>query len=412
MWLHFDCFSGISGDMTLGALIDLGVPIEYLAEQLQLLNLDGFSVSARRQMIGVLDAVHFDVQLAPQPSSPSHSHPHSHGHLGGYEHQEGLHRTYSEIKELIEASLLTPAVKEKALNIFARLAEAEGAVHGVPPEEVHFHEVGALDSIVDIVGTAIALDYLKITRLTSSPLPLSRGFFISQHGRLPLPAPATLELLRGVPITDSQLDKELVTPTGAAIVATLADDFLSFPSFTLQAVGYGSGTRTLPDRPNVLRALLGQETTSTTNPLLQIEVNLDDLSPEILAFAMEKLLLAGAKDVWLTPIQMKKGRPAQKLALLCEKKLLPQIEKILLQETSTFGFRYFPVERRILEREYRKISTEYGPISIKIGMKKGEILTIAPEFEECKRIANEQNIPLKKVYEAALRSWKNSEKEK
>ena len=307
---------------------------------------------------------------------------------------------------MIAESRLPEGVKKRALAIFARLAEAEAEVHGMAPADVAFHEVGAVDSIVDIVGVAIGLEALGITRLTCSPLPLGRGFVTCQHGRIPIPAPATLELLRGLPIESSDLKFELVTPTGAAIVAALVDDFCTLPSFRLQRVGYGAGTRRLPDRPNMLRVLLGEvEKKTDGEPLLQVEVNLDDLSPEILAYAMEKLLAEGARDVWVTPVQMKKGRSGHCLGLLCTRPQLAFVQEILFRETSTLGFRYFPVSRHVMTRQTTEIETSFGLISIKTGDYNGETVLFAPEFEDCRAAAEKYGVPLKEVYTAALSSY-------
>ncbi|HAA53137.1 MAG TPA: TIGR00299 family protein, partial [Myxococcales bacterium] len=254
--------------------------------------------------------------------------------------------------------------------------------------------------------------YLGIEKVTSSPLPLSRGFVMCAHGRIPLPAPATLEVLRGVPVYSSGLQKEMVTPTGAAIIAALAESFVDVPAFALERVGYGAGTRVLQDRPNLLRLLLGEDHAQSKNEgtLLQVELNLDDLSPEITAFAVEQLFEAGAKDVWLTPIHMKKGRAAQLLGLLCERKQLGHIEAILFAQTSTLGFRYFPVERRILERDIRKVDTDFGEVSMKIGFQGDTIHTVAPEFEDCRTLAKEHDVPIKQVYAQALHAWNTQQK--
>lgn len=307
---------------------------------------------------------------------------------------------------MIEGSTLSEGTKRRALEVFSRLAEAEGAVHGIPPQDVHFHEVGAVDSIVDIVGVAIGLEYLGVHKVTSAPLPLSRGFVHCQHGRLPLPAPATLELMRGLPVVSSGLSCELVTPTGAAIIAALAESFCDLPRFSLEAVGYGAGTRVLSDRPNLLRLMLGRAEQPEPS-LLQVEVNLDDLSPEVLAYTVEQLFEAGARDVWVASIQMKKGRTGHLLGLLCERATLARMELILFRETSTLGFRYFPISRSTLQREAHVVETDFGAISVKVGRKGEEVTTAAPEYEDCRRAARAHQVPVKAVYAAALAAWQD-----
>lgn len=501
MWLHFDCFSGVSGDMTLGALLDIGVSLDVLRDGLALLDLSGYEIHAERRMVGVLDAVKLRVLLHPShPSKPlepthththvhehgpqhkhthphdhhhdhqhahphehthdhEHTHEHGHGHdrqhthdHGHHDHQhtheyghghdrqyahphghhqhtheyghdhqhvheyghhhegsieDGSHRSYADIRSMIERSGLPRGVKERAQAIFLRLAQAEAAVHGMSVEKVSFHEVGAVDSIVDIVGVAIGLEALGIEKVTCSPLPMSRGFVRCQHGRLPLPAPATLEILRGVPVYDSGLSVELVTPTGAAIVAAMAEEFVSFPSFTLQSVGYGAGERQLSDRPNLLRLVLGRSLSEhrEEGDLLQVEVNLDDMSPEQLAYVCERLWDAGARDVWQGAIQMKKGRAAHQLSLLCSASKLGVVEDLLFRESSTLGFRFFPVQRRVLERSFAEVQTPWGLVSIKLGRRGDEVVQFAPEYASCRQLAEQHGIPLKEVYAAALGAW-------
>lgn len=311
---------------------------------------------------------------------------------------------------MIEGSTLDAKTKERALAVFWKLAQAEGAVHAMPPEDVTFHEVGAVDSIVDIVGCAIGLGYLGVTKVISSPLSLGRGFVRCQHGRMPVPAPATLECLQGVPVAGTSLPFELVTPTGAAIIAALADEFSPIPAFVIDRVGYGAGSRTLPDRPNLVRLLLGQPSAGAhTQPkgadCLQLETNIDDQSPELLAYITSQLLDAGALDVWTAAITMKKGRLAHKLSLLCLPEQREQMEALLFRESSTLGVRHFPVSRTMLQREQQEVETAYGPITIKVGRDQQAWRTMSPEFEVCRRIAQTQDVPLKEVYAAAISAW-------
>ncbi|MCB9639258.1 MAG: nickel pincer cofactor biosynthesis protein LarC [Myxococcales bacterium] len=478
MWLHFDCFSGISGDMTLGALLDLGVSLDELRDELAKLNLSGYRLSSERRMVGVMDAVKLHVLLDEQDAPTSkhshahthehnhthehhhehahehhhehthehshehthehthshghehhhehnqeehthehghthedghaHEHTHAHGHSHAHGHEHGEHRTYASIREMIAQSGLSERAKAWAQSIFLCLARAEAAVHGMSLDHVAFHEVGAVDSIVDIVGTAIGLDLLGVERVTCSPLPLSRGFVKCQHGNIPLPAPATLEILRGVPVYDSGLQKELVTPTGAAIVAALAEEFVGIPNFSLLAVGYGAGERILPDRPNLLRVMLGRPMSShrEQGDLLQIEANLDDMSPEQLAYVCERLWEVGVRDVWQGAIQMKKGRAAHQLSLLCSASMLGAVEDVLFRESSTLGFRFFPVARRVLEREFVEVETAWGPVTMKLGRRGDEIVQFAPEFDSCQRLSREKGVPLKQVYASALATWR------
>jgi pyridinium-3,5-bisthiocarboxylic acid mononucleotide nickel chelatase len=382
MILHLDGFSGISGDMALGALIDLGVPLSYLKQQLALLSLGGYRLCQKSKVVQGITAVDFSVELDPHALEQ---------------------RTYRDIREVIEGSELAERVQERALTIFERLAQAEGKIHGVAPDEVHFHEVGAVDSIVDIVGVALGLEFLGVDEVISAPLPVGRGFVQCQHGRLPLPAPATLELLRGVPLYGVDLDVELITPTGAALVAVLVERFLSFPEMTVEAVGYGAGDRQLPDRPNLLRLVLGRHSTGRDEPsLIQIEANIDDLSPEVMAYVLERLLECGVRDAWLSPIQMKKGRAATLLGVLCQRDALGRVGELLFEETSTFGFRYFPVERQILQREWQDVETRYGTVPVKIGRQGEKIYSLAPEYEACRHLARQEGRPLKEIYAAAL----------
>lgn len=431
-WLYIDCFSGISGDMTLGALLDLGVPLEYMQQELAKLPVQGYTLSLERRMIGALDAVKAIVKLDTPEHTDSHahshehhhhhhSHEHSHSHEHNHDHNHDpdspvehahVHRKHRDIRTLIAESDLNQATKQMALSIFARLAEAEAAVHNMPVADVTFHEVGAIDSIVDIVGTAIGFDYLNIERVICTRVPLGRGFVHCQHGMIPVPVPATMELLAGIPIEGTDIPYELVTPTGAAILAALVNQWGPLPTMTLQRVGYGAGTRVLPNRPNLLRVLLGTpQPNANLKECLQLEANLDDMTPELIAHTAEQLMQAGALDVWTTSITMKKGRQAHQLSILCPTPHLTTIKDILFQESSTLGFRYFPVQRHTLHREQQHIDTEFGPVLIKIGRKEhdAEWLNMSPEYEDCRRIANEQQIPLKRVYAAAIAAWQQRE---
>jgi uncharacterized protein (TIGR00299 family) protein len=336
--LFFDAFAGISGDMTVGALLALGVDLERVRTELGAVPVQGYGLRSSTRTVNGIRACKFDVDVDDHAPSPAHSH---------------THRHYAEIRNMLTASGLTPRVKETALAIFARLAEAEGRVHGVSPDDVTFHEVGAVDSIVDIVGTAIGLAALAVDAVYVSSLPLGSGTVTSQHGVIPVPAPATVEVLRGFAVRIGDGAGELVTPTGAAIVAALAEPGAVLPPMCIEAVGYGAGTRTLADRPNLLRLLLGRRAAAASaDELIEIAANIDDSSPEIYDHVMEQLFGAGARDVWLASAQMKKNRPATVLHVLAEPGGRDALAAIVLRETSAIGLRFHAVQRIVLPREH------------------------------------------------------------
>ena len=379
---YFDTFSGISGDMTVGAFLHLGVSLDVLRAELAKLPLTGYQLSQTERKLSGIRATKFDVAV----SEP----------LG--------ERSFRAIARMLRENDLLPQVKETALRIFTVLAEAEGRVHGIAAEAVHFHEVGAVDSIVDIVGTAFGLHALGIEKVYASALPMGKGLVPSRHGVLPIPAPATVELLKGLQVRLEDGGAEMVTPTGAAIVAAVAQQG-SVPSLQLTAVGYGAGERTLPDRPNLLRVLLGNAgETPREEQLLVLETNIDDLNPELYEHVMERLFAAGARDVFLAPIQMKKNRPGVLLWVLGEITDRDKLSAILFAETSTLGIRSYPVARIALRRESREVVTPYGNVRVKLAHSPDGRVNVAPEYEDCKRVAREKEVPLKLVYEAAVRS--------
>lgn len=390
--LYFDCQAGISGDMTVGALLDLGVPLEYLRFELAKLALPAasFTLSTLRTERQHLAALKFDVTV----------------------HDLHTHRHYAAIDALIADSALADPVKEKARRVFRRLAEAEARVHGVPLEEVHFHEVGALDSIVDIVGTAICLDYLGVEAIHASALPLGGGFVNSAHGRLPVPAPATAELLRGMPLHNDCGPGERVTPTGAAILAALCDGFGKRPEMLLDRIGCGAGSKDFEDCPNVLRAFLGR-VGAVDRPADQVvvaEANIDDSSAEVLGYAMERLLEGGALDVFFTPIQMKKNRPGVMLSFLCRPEQFEALSRIVLTETSAIGLRYHRADRVVLERRIVELPTDLGVVRFKqVFDADGSLLRAAPEYEDCRRIAIERGMPCREVMERVRRMGVNEQ---
>lgn len=377
--LYLDCYAGISGDMCVGALIDLGVPLEHVRSELLKLALpgDSYTLSAGRTERHHLPALKFDVAV----------------------HDHHTHRHFAAIDLMIATSGLPEPVKERARRIFRRLAGAEAKVHGVEIAEVHFHEVGGVDSIVDIVATAICLEYLGVEQVYAAPLPLGSGFVKSAHGLLPVPAPATAELLHGLQVHDRCGPGERVTPTGAAIVAALATASNHRPPMTLMRIGSGAGARDFDDCPNILRAFLGHapQQAETSDEVIVAETNIDDAAPELLGYVMERLLEAGALDVFFTPIQMKKNRPATQLSFLCHPARLDVLARLLLVETPAIGLRYYPAGRIKLERRIEELQTSFGPLRFKLVFDQGQFLRGTPEYDDCRRIALEQGIPCQEV---------------
>ncbi len=407
--LYLDTFSGISGDMFIGALIDLGVPLDKLDEELRKLGLDEYHVHAARKQKSSIEGVKFDVHTHDHGHQP---HSHGHGHDHNHQHEEHDHehgRTFRDIRDLIQKSKLSAWVKEKAVAVFSRIARAEGKIHGQPPDEVHFHEVGAIDSIVDIVGACVGLELLGKPRVLSSHVTEGTGFVRCAHGRFPIPAPATVAILaeRAVPISQCDEPNELVTPTGAAILAEFAEEFGPMRNFVPNKVGYGLGERDNKTRPNVLRAVLGTSTASpNTNDwemdeIAVLETNLDDINSEILGHVVEHSLKAGALDVFHTAIQMKKNRPGVLLTVLCPASDADRLTELLLRETTALGVRRTMAERRKLRREIVVVETTFGPVSIKIGRLNGRIIQASPEFESCRSVAEATGVTLKQVYAAA-----------
>jgi uncharacterized protein (TIGR00299 family) protein len=404
--------------MNLAALVELGVPKDLLVTELGKLGLQGYSLHFTPDSRKGIQGTRVDVELAHEND---HDQIRTHGHERGDarersgEHVHG-HRFYSDIVSLVEASALSPAVKKRALAILAVIGKAESKVHNRPLDEVHFHEVGAVDSIVDIVGAAICLEYLNPDRVLSSTVELGGGFVETQHGLLPVPAPATAEILTGVPVRSGIVPFETTTPTGAAILSACVDRFTDDKRFTIVRTGYGVGHRDT-EIPNLLRVFLGEETPSpsaqeTSQPAWTavtdrvLECNLDDMSPEVTGYLFDKLLACGASDVYCTPILMKKNRPAVKLSVLCPTEAEGRIADVLLRETTTFGLRRFVVEKTALKREERTVATSLGEVRMKCAFLDGRPVKSKPEFEDCRRIAEERKMPLREVYETILREAK------
>lgn len=393
--LYFDAFSGISGDMAVSALLALGVDLAQLQRDLGGLPVGGYRLRSSDREVNGIRARRFEVEVIP---TPGHAAQHMGAGVIGHEH-----RAFRDIRAMLEASSLRLAVKEKALAIFTRLAEAEGRVHGLSADDVTFHELGAVDSIVDVVATAIGLVELGVERVYVSVLPLGSGTIESQHGIIPIPAPATVELLKGFPVRFGDGTGEMVTPTGAAIVAALATPDEILPTMHVEAVGYGAGARPLNDRPNLLRALLGQAANvCASDEMVVLETNIDDSSPEIYDFVMDRLFAAGARDVWLTPVQMKKNRPGTLLRVLAEPTSRDALAGIILRETSAIGVRFSTVQRLLLPREQLTAETEFGPVLVKRSRAPDGSVNLAPEYDACKRLAHQRAVPLKVVYQAAV----------
>lgn len=449
---YLDCIGGISGDMALGALLDAGVDAELLVEGLRTLDLPDWDLEVSRTWKCGIAATHVEVLVhgeaagaapllrlppndAPLPEaaghvhthehahpSPSHGHSHSHGEPGRGEadpphvhepqhptlegptpHAHTGTRTFAEVAALIRESGLPERVKQDAERVYRRLAEAEAAVHGSTLDTVHFHEVGAVDSIVDVVGSVYALHLLGVERVVCSPLPTGHGFVRCAHGMMPVPPPATMELLRGCPLRRVDIEGELVTPTGAALASTLAAEFGDLPPFTVREVGYGGGRKDFPF-PNLLRVVIGEPAEAAAEPLqvVLIEANIDDQSPQLFEPVMESLFAAGALDVWLTPIQMKKNRPALTLSVLCDPAKREALTRVLFQETTTFGVRYSDWSRDCLPREWLEVETPYGVIRVKVARQDGELRTATPEYEDCRQRSAAAGVPVKKVQAAAM----------
>ncbi|MGC8668045.1 MAG: nickel pincer cofactor biosynthesis protein LarC [Chthonomonadales bacterium] len=385
--LYLDCFAGIAGDMLLGAMLACGVEEERLRQELARLNVRGWKLrveNVQRNGIGAVD-VSVDVEDAP----------HHHRHL-------------ADIEEIITSSSLPQRVQERAVAVFRRLAEAEAKIHGTTPQKIHFHEVGALDAIVDITGACIGLELLGVEQVVASPLPMGRGFVECAHGILPLPAPAVLELLRGVPAYGVDVEAELVTPTGAALVTTLAQSYGPLPVMAIEATGYGAGKRQLKDRPNLLRAILGTvdaHFASSAPEVAVLETNLDDVSPQFYEVVTRRLFDAGALDVYLTPVQMKKERPGVLLTVLADPQRAEALADVIFRETTTMGVRFHMGKRLCLEREWQTVQTEYGAIRVKIGRWKGAPTVASPEYEDVKAAASASGAPVYKVYQAAQAAY-------
>jgi uncharacterized protein (TIGR00299 family) protein len=389
MLAYFDCFCGISGDMTLGALLDLGTPLEWLQKELSRLPIKGVQLTAKRIIRNGMTANRVTVDVEdPGPS-----------------------RDFSKIKALIENSPFSETVKSRSLDIFGKLARAEAHIHGCAVEEVHFHELGAVDAIVDIVGTALCLEKLGIKKVVASQIPLGSGFVECRHGKLPVPAPATLEILKNVPIYGADIAHELVTPTGAAIIASVAESFGPLPPMHIEKSGYGAGQRELKDRPNLLRIIKGTPADSQrdikdhlrTDEIIILETCIDDMNPEFFGFIMERLFADGALDVYWIPVHMKKNRPGTMVQVLCDAACKERLIERLLSETTSLGVRYYKAGRRLLFREPYTVHTSLGEIEVKRVKDPGGGIRLIPEYEVCRKIALQRKLPLRVVYDTIVK---------
>ena len=416
--LYFDCFSGISGDMTLGALLDAGLPLDALKQAFGSLALPGVHVHADRVLRAGVSATKFTVHTHehshdhhhhehPSHEHPSHEHPApSTRHLAPSTQHAHAHRSLPDIFELIDRSALSPAGRDRAKAMFQRLAEAEAAIHQMPVEQVHLHEVGALDSILDIVGTVFALDWVGADRVVCSPLNVGGGMVHSAHGLFPVPAPATVKLLGDAPVYAGAVQKELVTPTGALIATTYASAFGPIPAMSVEQVGYGAGERDNPQTPNVLRVLIGRAAEeSTAQRVTVVECEIDDMNPQLFGVAMERLYAAGALEVFYTPVQMKKNRPGTLLTVVVAPDKRAAIADVVFRETTTIGLRHHEVDRECLAREIVTVSTALGPIRFKVSSRNGHVVTATPEFEDCARLAAASNLAVREVQAVAIAAY-------
>jgi len=380
---YFDCPSGAAGDMIMAALVDAGAPLDALRSELRKLPLEGWELVAREVRKGAFRATKVDVEIDP------HAHPH--------------HRALGDVLALLERSGLGAAVREKAARVFTRLADAEARAHGTTRDRVRFHDVGAVDAIVDVTGACVGLELLGVQAVHVSALPLGGGVVDGPHGKVPVPAPGTAELLRGFPVVDTGVKAELVTPTGAAILTTLALSAGRMPAMTVAAVGYGAGTRDLPGIPNVLRCFVGETVDAAPGDetILQVETTIDDMSPQLYEPLIERLFEAGALDVFLQPVVMKRGRPGVVVTTLCAPDRIDDLSRVLFEETSTIGVRWSERRRTRLQRESVTLTTAYGAIPFKVSRLGGRVITVTPEFADVARIAREKSLPVREVLDQA-----------
>lgn len=380
---YLDCFSGISGDMFLACLLDAGLSFDQLSERLHTLSLDGYQLKTERQSRGNIFGTQFTVKLS---------------------HEEHVPRNLSAIREIIKKADLGPTIKLKSIEIFELIAAVEAKIHNLPPEEVHFHEVGAVDSIIDIVGAVIGVDILGVKTIYASHIPVGSGFVQTAHGSIPVPAPATIELLKGIPVFDPGIRHEMVTPTGAALLKVLCSSFGPMPPMVVKEVGYGVGKRNIPERPNLLRVLIGEDKRDpTVETVVVLETNLDDINPEWMGFLMERLLASGALDVVFFPVQMKKSRPGVQVQVIGRPDQREALMEILFKESTTLGVRFGYTQRQVLERAQAEIDSPWGKIKVKKIIGRDGSAHLQPEYQSCREIALQHNIALKEIYYWVMR---------
>jgi hypothetical protein len=399
---YFDCFAGAGGDMIVASLLDAGCDFEALRAMLARLGLEGYDLSVEQVRRGGLAGTRFNVR--PQP-------PHGDGAAGHHvrDDHEHPHRRLADILEMIDRAGLPTRAADRARRVFERLAAAEAKVHRISTEEVHFHEVGAVDSIIDIVGAAVALELLGIDRVLCSPIPLGSGTVACEHGLMPVPAPATAELMRGLPVRDVRIEGEATTPTAAAFFAALSEGFGPLPPMDVRAIGYGAGTREGTAMPNLLRVFVGEMADEgSADSVVELSANVDDCSGEVLGAAMEALLSAGALDAWANPIVMKKSRPAWQISVLARPADADEMERILFAQTTTFGVRRGAWSRRKLHRSHQAVETPYGPVRVKVGRLAGRVVTASPEFEDCRRAAEAHHLAVREVIRAAEAAFRET----
>ncbi len=385
--LYFDCFAGASGNMILGGLVSLGVNKHELIKQIKLLNISDFEIEFSTVNKSGISAIHANIKV-----------PH-----------ENAHRHLHHIEKIINESKLSDKIKQNTINIFTNLAKAEAKIHGINIQKVHFHEVGAMDAIIDVVGACIGFEMLEIENFACSKVHVGSGFAKMAHGKFPIPPPAVAELLQGIPIYSTEIEGELCTPTGAAIIATLSTSYGEIPNLITEKIGYGAGTRNYEDFPNVIRLMLGNSVDSRLKTqdsrLILLETNLDDTTPQVLGFVMDKAFELGALDCWFTPIQMKKNRPATMISILCQAENYQKFTELLYLETTTLGVRVRKIERESLEREFVEIETKFGKVQCKLGSLNGKIVNIMPEFDDVKKLAIENNVPFQTVKDEVLQKF-------
>lgn len=435
--IYFDCFSGASGDMLLGAMVDLGLEVDRLRNELRKLPISGYRVETRRVERSALSATKVDVVVGDRVEGPggeihAHGHSHEHGHEHvhenshhpehGHEHGHQHDHTHphehaheaepssmnlAAILAVIESSSLSDLTKQRSSQAFRRLGDAEARAHGTTVDAVHFHEVGAIDAIVDVVGAMVAFELLEIERFICSPLNVGSGTVTFSHGVYPVPAPATAELLKGVPVYAGAVQKELVTPTGAAILTTVVESYGHLPRMVVDRIGYGAGTRDVPKHPNVLRAMLGEMTQShaDVDHVIVLEAAIDDMTPEAIGFFVEKALAEGALDVYVTPIQMKKNRPGVELTLLIEPVDLERFTRLVFRETTTIGLRHRETARRVLDRQRITVETAVGPIHVKVARLDGDVVNASPEFDDCREAALRTGVPVREILAMAASAY-------